>query len=329
MKKSVKIIVTSCVVALGVGASIGGAYALYTSQATPTTFDIGTYTHSSSGTITYKAGDPVSTLGAGEKINPDHPTVTVKVPLGGLYSNDIPNQEVVYGNLSVKATISSGLVNKVRWAVYMQGYKDGSYWANTNSINTFTTQVESQDPYLAALETTVAGDVGVKAVENPGIAVDANSDGIYDNQWVEIFLNFNDITADDGFVNFAGETVRLDVTFDKHSNEASVPHVTGDELAWTDEDEYEMVPQIDEEFFQWYYKGLTGMTGMGIHNGDNTWAKAHPDIGNDNRKDDGYSGYNVLLDSAKTYSVYSTGMQGNVLKINTDTNIVYQDPQHE
>lgn len=324
MKKNFKVIITSCVAAVGVAASIGGAVALYKSNANNAEFSIGTYTHTSTGTVNYVIGEVTNNLGTA-KISPDKTNLTIYAPLGGTYSADIPAQDFVYGNLSVKATIDEALVNKVAWSVYIQGYKSDSLWGSWDGDSPLRKLTAGGDNVnLTATTTTVSKDVAVKAVANPTVCeehIDSETQvSTWDNQWLEIYLDFNDATTASEFLNLAGKEFKIDITFGELSANAEVPLVFGDQSGWSkDALEYRMVPNIESQTWQWEFKNLTNCSKMIIYYNkmvDTTPTEYY--IKSE-------AGEDVEIDKEQNYQVYYNGSTDNlnVLKVNTETHIIY------
>lgn len=309
MKKSLKIVLASTIAAVGVAASFGGAFALYTQSANPAEFSIGAYTHTSKGTVTYKAGAVTSDLGE-NKISPAHGTVEYKIPLGGTYSSDIPSQNFVYGNLKVDITIPSAVAEKTLWCVYVDGYNSGSYWdSNFASLRRLTGDPASgkQNPYVGTT-TSVNKDIAVNAVENP-TAVTRPQEGNPINQWVVVYVDFREALTAENFKDYAESAFKLDVTFDKVSASCTRPQVFGDGNSWNKEAlEYGLVPNIAADKWEWTFKDLTGF-GKAI-----LYVK---DGGNEYYVKD-TNGEDLTLTPATTYQVYVEGISG-------DKNTLYVD----
>ena len=327
MKRNVKIIIASLFAVVGISASIGGAYALYKSAANPSEFTIGTYTHSSSGKITYKVGEVVNDFVGGDKISPDNKSGFIKVPLGGVYSDGIAEQEYVYGNLKVDATISSELVNKVKWSVYIQGYKTGSYWGNWDKVgeNLPLRKFTDGDTTLTATTTNLAKDVAVQAVAEPTIPEEV--EGTWANQWLEIYIDFTDaLTSEEDMIALAGKSFKIDVTFGAPSEGVDIPLIYGDQSGWAEDAlEYRMVPNIDADKWQWKYVGLENCSKMIIYYKQGEvehYIKA---------KEGGDENGNLVLDNTATYQVYYAGktVVENQLLVNPETHIVYNSNEYD
>lgn len=301
MKKSLKIVLASTIAAVGVAASFGGAFALYTQSADPAQFSIGAYTHTSKGTVTYAAGAVTSSLGE-NKISPDHPTVEYKIPLGGSYSNDIPAQDFIYGNLKVDITIPSAVAEKTLWCVYVDGYNTGSYWdSNFASLRRLTGDPASgkENPYVGTT-TSVSKDIAVNAVENP-TAVTRPQEGNPINQWVVVYVDFREALTAENFKDYAESAFKLDVTFDKVSTSCARPQVFGDGNSWNKEAyEYGLVPNIAANKWEWTFKDLTGFGQLLLYVKE----------GSNERYVKDTNGNNLTVDPSKTYQVYVNGIDG-------------------
>ena len=321
MKKSLKIVLASTIAAVGVAASFGGAFALYTQSADPAEFSIGAYTHTSKGTVTYAAGAVTSSLGE-NKISPDHPTVEYKIPLGGSYSNDIPAQDFIYGNLKVDITIPAAIANTTRWCVYVDGYNEGTYWdTNYDSLRRLTgPKVDDKDPIVGET-TSVNKDIAVNAVPSPTAVARPSEHADAANQWVVVYVNFGEALNASNFKTYAESTFKIDVTFDKVSTSCARPQVFGDGNSWNKEAyEYGMVPNIAKPgAWEWEFKNIAGFGQLIIYVKDGTneyYVK----------KDNGTEvGENLTVDPDKTYEAYITGVSGsrNTLYTESTTTVNY------
>lgn len=301
MKKSLKIVLASTIAAVGVAASFGGAFALYTQSANPAEFSIGAYTHTSKGTVTYAAGSVTSSLGE-NKISPDNPTVEYKIPLGGSYSNDIPAQDFIYGNLKVDITIPTEIANTTRWCVYVDGYNDGSYWdTNFDTLRRLTgPKVDDKDPIVGET-TSVNKDIAVNAVASPTAVARPSEHANVANQWVVVYVNFSEALTASNFKNFAEKAFKIDVTFDKVSATCARPQVFGDGNSWNKEAyEYGLVPNIAANKWEWEFKDLSGFGQLLLYVKE----------GSNERYVKDTNGNNLTVDPSKTYQVYVNGIDG-------------------
>lgn len=319
MKKSIKILITSCIAAVGVGASFGGAFALYYRNATTAEFDIGTYTHTTSGNVTYKLGDVYSSLGE-QKVDFDHNNFTLKVALGGVYSNDIPAQSNVYGNLAVTANIDAKLVDHVKWSVWIENYADGTYWGNWDNG---ARKLTDGNVALEAAETTVQKNLAVKAVENPVYVANPDEEHPQIGQVLAIYVEFPEL-SEENFLEYAGATYNFSIDFGEPVD-VDIPIIKGDGNGWSsDAKEYRMVPNINntdnDGAFQWSFENLTGFAKFYIHDekSDGTTYYVKTVDGND-----------VEINNTETYSVYYYGSSGETgdrqaLHLDEEHHVIYQ-----
>lgn len=319
MKKNIKIILASAFATIGVAASFGGAFALYTKQASNAEFSIGTYKHTSSGTITYDIGDVVDNI-AGKKISPEegHRSAIFKAPLGGYYSNDIAQQDYVYGNLRVDLTIPSAIKDTTRWCVYVDGYNYDSYWnANFNTLRRLTGEPEAgKENPVVGNNNSVNKDVAVNAVKNPAATDYPEATELVPhpnaaNQWVVIYLDFTEALSDSTFLStLAEQSFSIDIYFQGVSENCVRPVIIGDGNSWNKEaQEYMMVPNIAHtSAWEWGFQNLTAFNKMIIRvKNDGTdlgdyYVKASSTETTKDTED------NLVLDPTKTYHVYITGV---------------------
>lgn len=323
MKKNIKIILASTIAAVGVAASFGGAFALYTNGANKAEFSIGTYKHTSSGTVTYQIGDINNSLGS-DKLSPEHNSVLFKAPLGGYYSDDIPNQDFIYGNLRVDLTIPAAIKDTTRWCVYVDGYDEGSYWDSHFDIRRLTEDAGININPVVGTKNSVNKDVAVNAKKDPTVINRTGKAQPEDptpqelNQWVVVYVDFSEALTEASFKTLAESNFSLDIYFQGVSEDCERPVVIGDGNDWNkDAVEYAMVPNIKNTNWEWGLQNLTGFSKMiirvrvdGTDDGD-YYVKAyynseHPEEHQSDRDGDG----NLLLDSEKTYHVYIEGVTG-------------------
>ena len=278
---------------LGTIISIGGAFALYQKTAHDTSFNFGAFTYTAqTGTITYKISNVITTYEANgttdqstQSLDPAHKVVYVKVPLSASYpTSGVVAQSTIGGNVSVSVTLSDAFAAagvQMTTAAYMKGYADGRTY--------YTGNIFGSDQTLSSSSKVASGN------KNIGVStVAAANEPTLSGQYLEVYMNFSNL--DDAKMLLVGGSNGYSIHVGWGERTDTVPYVVGDANNFTEVDEYQMVPVINEaiDFEKWCFLGLTGFTTMKVKDGG-TWHGA-------SSNGDNYG--NVQISAENTYNVY-------------------------
>ena len=293
------------IASLGVVISMGSAVALYTRAASSTGFNIGAGTYSgSTGTVTYKVNNNISGSVApqywndtgsdktGTGLGGDFNQIVYEFTLSATYANDINAQSVTLGNVAVSVTnIPAAYQGKLAIWIDVDGYTD-----NTIGKTTYEHVFMNSDYNIT--------DQAASYSDNKDIAV--KSSGV---QKVRVFLKFaesaysNLYSADEASLGYS-----LSLTWGRVSNGFTGAFVVGSGNLWTEDDEFAMVPDIDNGTWRWRYDNLPGTLGQAKCKSGAKWSM----------------GDNAVLNSSYRYNVLWSGNNENAL---TDTASFTQIPQ--
>ena len=291
-------IIGIAIASAGILLSVGGAAALYVRAAQDTGFGIGAGTyHGSTGVVTYKingntsgnvapqywntAGDVKNGTGLGG----DFTQIVYEFTLSATYAAEGTHaQTVTTGNLAVSLT---SIPEAYRGHLSIWADVDG-YTADTVGKETYEHVFMNSD-YAITTENQSYSDNKNIAVKSAGV------------QKFRIFLKFDEtITAGTGLYgkDEASLGYALSVTWGAVTNEFAAAYVVGDGNQWTEDDEFAMVPDIDNATWRWRFDNCPGtLLKAKCKKGDN-WSTG------DDATLDASKSYNVLWDesSAATFT---------------------------
>ena len=283
------------IASLGVVISMGSAVALYTRAASSTGFNIGAGTYSgSTGVVTYKVNDNTSGSVAPQYWNSDgsdktgtglggiYNQIVYEFTLSATYANDINAQSVTLGNVAVSVTnIPETYRGKLNIWVDIVGYTASTIGESTYK-NVFMTEQEGDYAITAEHQSYSANkDIAVKSA------------GGVSGQKVRVFLKFAESAYSDLYgADEASLGYSLSLTWGRVSNEFAGAFVVGNGNQWSEDDEFAMVPDIDNATWRWRYDNLPGASlGQAKCKKGSTWS----------------TGSNTVLTSGKHYNVFWNG----------------------
>lgn len=282
------------VASIGALASIGGAFALYSTAAEDVEFGISAGAYAGSGgTVTYKIND----AGGASQINPSYlkedgtnggtglssvyTQVKYEMALSAVYAAGANAQNYVVGNLSVSLTnIPEAYRGKLSIWVGIDDYVSGSLGANTYGhifmASDYAITNENQQ-FVGAHDVTVSANGTQKLV---------------------IYLKYNLAGIDLLEKDEASLGYSLAVSWGEPSNEFVPAYVKGDAIQWSEDEGYAMLPNINKttEGWEWIYNNLPGTIGNTkcyINNGSEKWSQS-----------------DYTCDPAKSYNVTWSGENG-------------------
>lgn len=253
-------IIGIAVASAGILLSVGGAAALYTRAANPTGFGIGAgQFHGATGTVTYMINNKTegsvapqywSTSGddhTGTGLRSSFTQVVYEMTLSADYAAEGTHaQTVTMGNLGVSLTeISTAYRGHLSLWVDIDGYA-------ADSIG----KTRFEHVFMDSDFAITAEEGHTEYVQNRDIAV--KSAGV---QKLRIFLKFDSTIANDNQLLTKDEAAleyTLSVSWGKVSQAYESAYVVGDGNQWTEDDEFVMVPDIDNATWRWRFDNCPG-----------------------------------------------------------------------
>lgn len=273
---------------LGIAASIGGATALIIKEASEGGFGIGQGSYQGSeGAITYKINGNTSGSVApkyytegnnpeeGPALTETYNQVKYEFTLGASFSNDLPEQNYVHGNLALAITnIPEEYRGKLSIWAGIEGYESGKA-GERKFKNCFGGDVAITND---ATSYEKDADISVAANGSQKLVV-----------WVKYQLSDLDYIA----LNEKSLGYALNVTWKKATGD--VAYVVGSGNGWEAHDEYAMAYNIGANWDddEWIYNSLVGGNG---------WAQGKCKIG-----EVWSEGSDAELENGTTYDIYWKG----------------------
>ena len=311
--KSIKILGIA-VATLGVAASVGGAVALYTKNASQAEFTIGAGTHTATdGNVAYKTNglnnptiDPTFwTAGdsptQGDRFDTLHTQIKYEFPLSATYdSGAVPAYTV--GNIAVSLTnVPAGYQDKLSVWASIEGYTESSLGKY------FYEHALMQSDYAITSEASSMNINADIAVATSGV------------QKLVIYLKYVNVLSSDDDLYTKDEAslgYNLSVTWGGPSN-FNAAYIVSDKTAFEEDDAYMMAPNIgvtgysNSTHYQEDGEGHSGNTGNWQWMGAVTGVAKVENVGLTEakcRQDDTWSaGDNTPLTAGTTYDVYWSG----------------------
>ena len=247
------------VASLGAVVSISAAAALYVRAASNTGFGIGAGSYvGSDGIVTYKINNQIEGNVApqywndtgsdkeGTGLGNSYNQVVYEMTLSATYAQDINAQSVTMGNLSVSVT---NIPETYRGHLAIWVDIDG-YTADTIGSSFYNHVFMTSDFAITSAEGhTSYSDSKDIAVKSSGV------------QKLRVMLKYDSsiISAEGLYAKDESSLgYSLNVTWGAPSNGYQSAYVVGDGNQWTQDDEYRMVPDIDNATWRWRYDNLPG-----------------------------------------------------------------------
>lgn len=234
MKK--KSLIVGGIAAFAAIASIGTSFALYKVAPENKEVDIGIRTGTD---INYAISEVTGAEGNG-LITPDHLTNTYNFNIQGKKAEGTTyTQPYILAKLTVTVTSENTALIDAMAASATIGYKEGTYFANTESMNTLTL-AEPVD----GDGTTLTGSLSTYIYVGDGFTV-APGEGVATHNPVELSIGLASKPTDTEFLALAGDySVSITLADDESYQ---VAHVVGTMTGWEKSDQYEMVMNIEKE----------------------------------------------------------------------------------
>lgn len=235
MKK--KSLIVGGIAAFAAIASIGTSFALYKVAPENKEVDIGIRTGTD---INYAISEVTGAEGNG-LITPDHLTNTYNFNIQGKKAEGTTyTQPYILAKLTVTVTSENTALIDAMAASAKIGYKEGTYFANTEGMNTLSlTDPEDGDG------TTLTGSLNTYIYVGDDFTVAPGTDGVTYNP-VDLSVGLASAPSDTDFLALAGDySVSITLTEVPEEDNFQVAHIVGSMTGWQVADTYEMVMNIE------------------------------------------------------------------------------------